>query len=45
MLSAAARGFAPANCVEAVRQSGATIVSDARYSAVADVIAILDRTY
>ncbi len=45
MLSAAARGFAPANCAEAVRQSGAAIVSDAREGAVADVIEILDRTY
>ncbi len=45
MMAAASRGFAPANCVEAVRQSGVTIVSDARYSAVADVIAILDQIY
>lgn len=43
MLSAAGRAFAPANCADAVRQSGATLVSDARYGAVADVIAILDR--
>jgi len=45
MLSAAARGFAPANCVEAVRRSGATLVSDARYGAIADVIAVLDHIF
>jgi len=45
MMAAAARGFAPANCVEAVRRSGATLVSDARYGAVADAVAILDRTF
>lgn len=45
MLTVAAQGFAPANCSEAVRASGATIVSDARHSALADVIAILDRKY
>ncbi|WP_298028628.1 HAD-IIB family hydrolase [uncultured Dysosmobacter sp.] len=45
MLTIAAEGFAPANCAEAVRSSGATIVSDARESALADVVAILDRRY
>ena len=45
MLAAAARGFAPANCVPAVRDSGATLVSDASHSAIADVIAILERLY
>lgn len=45
MLTAAARGFAPANCIEAVRASGATIVSHAREDAMADIIAILDRIY
>lgn len=46
MLSIAAQGFAPANCVDAVRSSGlATIVADARQDALAEVIAILDKKY
>ena len=45
MLTAAAQGFAPANCVDAVRQCGATIVSDAREDALADVVEILKKKY
>jgi len=45
MLSEAAEGFAPGNCVPVVRNSGATIVADARDGALAEVIAILDRKY
>ena len=45
MLHAAAEGFAPANASPAVRESGATVVCDAREGAIADVIAILDRKY
>ena len=45
MLQAAAGGFAPANASAAVRESGATVVCDAREGAIADVIAILDRKY
>lgn len=45
MLIAAAEGFAPANCSDAVRACGATIVSDAREHAMADIIAILDKRY
>ena len=45
MLSVAAEGFAPANCASVVRESGATIVSDARENAIADIIAILDQRY
>ncbi|MCI2056424.1 MAG: HAD-IIB family hydrolase [Oscillibacter sp.] len=45
MLKVAAEGFAPENCIEAVRQSGATIVSDARKDAMADIIARLDKKY
>ena len=45
MLTAAAQGFAPANCVEAVRRCGATVVSDARADALADVVEILERKY
>ena len=45
MLTAAARGFAPANCIEAVKNSGATIVSHARDHAIAEVIGILDDLY
>ena len=45
MLHAAAEGFAPANASAAGRESGATVVCDAREGAIADVIAILDRKY
>ena len=45
MLITAAEGFAPANCSDAVRGCGATIVSDAREHALADIIAILDSRY
>ena len=45
MLLAAAEGFAPANCSAAVRACGATIVSDVRERAVADIIHILDGRY
>ena len=45
MLRAAAEGFAPANCVPAVRESGATVVSHARDSALADVVACLEVKY
>lgn len=45
MLEAAAEGFAPDNCVSAVRDSGATIVADARDNALAEVVSILDRRY
>lgn len=45
MLTVAAEGFAPANCTEAVRQSGATIVTDAEHDALAEVIAILGQRY
>lgn len=45
MLLAAAEGFAPANCAAVVRESGATIVSDAAHDALADIIAILDKRY
>lgn len=45
MLTAAAEGFAPANCVPLVRRSGATIVCDAREGALADIVGILDKRY
>ena len=45
MLTAAAEGFAPANCIEAVRNCGATIVSHAKDDAMADIIDILDKKY
>lgn len=45
MLKAAAEGFAPGNCASAVRQSGATIVADARQGALADVVARLEEKY
>ena len=45
MLRLAAEGFAPANCIPAVRESGATIVSHARDGALADVVEILERKY
>ena len=45
MLTAAAEGFAPANCVEAVRQCGVTIVSHARDGALGDVVEQLEKRY
>ena len=45
MLTVAKEGFAPANCTEAVRACGATVVSHAEEDAVAEVIAILDKRY
>ena len=45
MLTAARQGFAPANCVPAVRDCGATIVSDAREGALRDVVELLDKRY
>ena len=45
MLRWAAEGFAPANCIPAVRESGATIVSHARDGALADVVEILEKKY
>ena len=45
MLMVAAEGFAPANCADAVRESGATIVADAEHDALAEIVAILDRKY
>lgn len=45
MLTMAAEGFAPANCVDAVRACGATIVCDADHGALADIVEILDRRY
>ena len=45
MLRAAAQGFAPANCIPAIREEGFTIVSHAGKGAAADVVEILDRKY
>ena len=45
MLTTAAEGFAPANCAPLVRDCGATIVADARESALADVIRRLGEKY
>ena len=45
MLQWAAEGFAPANCIPAVRESGATIVSHALDGALADVVELLERKY
>ncbi|MCI9481104.1 MAG: HAD family phosphatase [Oscillibacter sp.] len=45
MLAAAAEGFAPENCVPAVRACGATIVRHAKDGAIGDVIERLDRKY
>ena len=45
MLRLAAEGFAPANCIPAVRDSGATIVSHALDGALADVVEILEQKY
>ena len=45
MIEVSKEGFAPANCAQAVRDCGATIVADKNHDALADVIAILDRYY
>ena len=45
LTAAAAVGFAPANCAEAVRECGAQMVCDARGDALAEVIAALDERY
>ncbi|MCI8399348.1 MAG: HAD-IIB family hydrolase [Oscillibacter sp.] len=45
MLTAAAEGFAPANCIPAVRAAGATIVCHSEEGAIAEVIGILDKRY
>ena len=45
MLTAAAEGFAPANCVENVRNCGATLVSDCDHDTLAEIVAILDKRY
>ena len=45
MLTAAAEGFAPSNCVENVRNCGATLVADCDHDTLAEIIAILDSRY
>lgn len=45
MLAAAREGFAPANCIDAVRACGATVVCDAREGALADVVELLEERY
>ena len=45
MLTAAAQGFAPVNCVPAVRECGVVIVADAREDALADIIHRLEERY
>ena len=45
MLTWVAEGFAPANCVPAVRACGATVVADADHDALAEIVSILDKKY
>ena len=45
MLRFAARAFAPANCVDAVREMGAAIVADCDHDAVAEIVEILEGLY
>ena len=45
MLGIASQGFAPSNCIEAVKQCGATIVCHANDGALADVIGLLKKRY
>ena len=45
MLTVAARGFAPENCTQAVRDCGVAVVSHAENNALADVVNILDGLY
>ena len=43
MLTMAAEGFAPANCVETVRSCGATIVADCDHDTLAEPLLLTDR--
>ena len=45
MLTAAAEGYAPANCVENVKNCGAAIVADCDHDTLAEIVAILDKRY
>lgn len=45
MLAVAAEGFAPANCAEPVRRSGATLVADCDTGTLAAIVELLDRQY
>ena len=45
MLKVAAQAFAPANCIDAIRDMGVRILSPCQDGAVADVVEILDRRY
>ena len=45
MLAVAAQAFAPANCIGAVREFGATIVADAEHDALAEVVERLEERY
>ena len=45
MLTVAAEGFAPANCVENVKNCGAAIVADCDHDTLAEIVAILDKRY
>ena len=45
MLAVAEEGFAPENCIDEVRESVVTVVSDAREDAMADIVKILDARY
>ena len=45
MLTMAAQGFAPANCVENVKNCGAAIVADCDHDTLAEIVAILDKRY
>ena len=45
MLTVAAQGFAPANCVQAVRDCGAVIVADAREDALEEIVHRLAERY
>lgn len=45
MLLAADEGFAPANCAEAVKQSGVTLVRDVDHDALANIVEILDQRF
>ncbi|MEG1658513.1 MAG: HAD-IIB family hydrolase [Oscillibacter sp.] len=45
MLAFAAEGFAPENCVPAVRQCGATLMPDCEHHTLAAIVAYLDKKY
>ena len=45
MLTVAAEGFAPENCIQAVRDCGVTVIRHCKDDAIAEIVEILDKRY